>query len=762
MNKIVQYKNIFFILSILTALPFIVQLPKIKIVENVDYFTLENDLEVKFYNDFKKRFGNDEFFVIAFEKETIFTNETLTLIKEITRDLEKIEDIREVKSLANVLDTIGDDNFFSVKPFLETIPVDKTSLKKLKTAALSNNLYVDNFISSDAGTTAFLVYVYNRPNDPGYRKRLLEKCKITLAKYEDRTGQTHMAGWTITNLFLSQYMKQDVITFIPITYLFISLAVFLFFRNMLLTIAAVVNISLCMSVVMGLFPIFNVTLNNVTTIIPPLVMALSLCDTVHIFSNFNNDLLVKFKTKEKAMSHVLKNLLAPCFLATITTTVGFLSLYLSDIPPIKDFAIIAACGMIFKFFFSFLFLPTFLLFFHETKIFRGKKKVNKINSLLLNVSNFIMKNYKRISLFGTIIMISSLWFAFQIQVETNLVEYFKKNSEVRSAIDFVERKLAGIGSIDISLHSTQEDAFKNPDNLVLIEKIQAYIKTIEGVDKTISFVDFIRDMNQSFHNEKTEYYTIPKSKPLIAQYLLLYDLEDIQDFITESFDHSRISIRLSEHSTENQNQIIKQIELFLQGLDTHEITVRITGRALQDVNTIGALIKGQLYSLTAAAITIIIIMFFVLRSFKMGCVSIVPNLFPIIVNFGIMGLFNIPLNTATALISAVAIGIAVDDTIHFLTELKRKLISDRDIEIAITKSILFKGKAILLSSLILCIGFGVLIFSLFVPTINFGVLSAITMITAVIGDVIILPSVLLFLTRSGIKFNGFERKGYGA
>ncbi len=752
MDKITQHKFFFLILSLLISLPFLISLPRVKTVDNVDYFTLENDPDIHFYDGIKKIFGNDEFFIIALKKDNIFTYKNLTLLKDITDDLEQLDDIREIKSLANVNDTLGEKDFFIVQKFLENLTDNKKKIADLKKRALSNPLYLKNFISPDGKTTAIIVSVYNRPNEPEYRKILIGKCRKILDKYRSRTGKIYMAGWTTTDLFLSQYMKKDIETFIPITYIFIAFAVFLFFRNIWLTIIATLNISICMGSTMGLFPLFHITLNNVTTIVPPVVMALALCDTVHIFSYLNKDTLIEFQTKEKALAHILKKVFIPCFLTTLTTAVGFLSLFLSRIPPIQDFALVASCGMVFEFLFSFIFLPPVLLMFDQNKIFRIKQNEDKVNLIFVKIADFIKNNYKRICYAGILIMIVSCWSASMIKVETNLLDYFKKNSKIRIATNFIEKNLAGIETLDISLSAAKEDAFKYPDNLKLIQKIQKYINGVKGVDKTISIVDFIKNMNQSFHNENKKYFSIPNSKALISQYLLLYNSDDLDHFVNEAFNHAKISIRLSAHSTGGQKKIINEISSFINKLKTKDVKIRITGRSLQNVNTIDALVKGQIYSLTAAAGVIIFILFIFLKSFSLGCISIFPNLFPILLNFGIMGLFKIPLNTATALISAIAIGIAVDDTIHFLSEFKLNLSKGNNTQQSVIKSLLSKGKAMSVSSLILCIGFGVMVFSRFVPTINFGVLSSIIMITALMGDIFILPSVVLFLSDMGLKF----------
>ena len=251
----------------------------------MDYFAIKNDKDVIFYEKMKTIFGNDEFFIIAFKKENLFTSENLALLKKLTEELACIEGIQEIKSLSNVDDTIGEEDFFIVRKFLEIIPDDTQALEELRKSAVENPLYLKNFLSLDGNTAAIVVFVRENPDVQDFRKKIIVQAESILKRYEDYTGKVHFAGWTVTNLVLTQYMKEDLVTFIPVTYGLIALAVFLFFGNVWLTMIAVVNISLCMGCTMGLFPILGITLKNVTTIVPPAVMALALCDTVHIFSN---------------------------------------------------------------------------------------------------------------------------------------------------------------------------------------------------------------------------------------------------------------------------------------------------------------------------------------------------------------------------------------------------------------------------------------------------------------------------------------------
>jgi predicted RND superfamily exporter protein len=742
-ETVCRHPLVFLFASVLFASIFIAFNPFVKTVNNVDYFTLENDPDVAFYEEFKQEFGNDEFFVIAFEKGDLFSEKNLAILKTITEDLERLEEIKEITSLANVEDIIGGSDYFEVKNFLEVIPESEEERSALKIRAIGNPLYVNNFISHDGNTAAILVQTYDLPDDEDYRKRLIEKTKEILNHHREEVDRFYLGGWTTTNLSLSQYVKTDTAVFVPATYLIITLAIWLFFRNISLTLVAFVNISVCVACTRGFMGLMDITINNVTTIIIPLVMALSLCDTVHIFSQMDKRILEKIPDKAKALAHVLHKVFLPCFLTTLTTAVGFLSLSVSQIPPIKEFAWIASVGMVFEFIFSFFLLPPLLMFCKPEKIYREHTSQAAMTYFLHRLNALVQRHSRKIAVFSFVILLIAGWCAGKLKVETNLVEFFKKSSPVRTSLDFVENRLSGVGTIDISLKAEELDAFKAPENLKLIDRIQKHVDSIESVDKTVSFVDFLKDMNQSFHDENPLYYKIPETMEMVSQYLLLYDSDDIEDFINGDFDHARISARISEHSSSGQERIIRQVKGYLSGIAHPGVVIRVTGRAVNDVNTIDALVKGQVYSLSIAAVVISTIMFLVFRSVSIAALSMLPNAIPIVLNFGIMGAAGIPLDTGTALIAAVALGIAVDDTIHFLSEYRNKRRQKKSASDSLEIVTLNKGEAILSSSLILCMGFGVLVLSRFVPIIHFGLLSAVIMLTALLGDIVVLPSFIL-------------------
>ncbi|GAB6060223.1 efflux RND transporter permease subunit [Desulfonatronum parangueonense] len=731
------------VISVLVGLFFFLQIPSLTTIDNVDYFVVDDDPDFAYYQEIRSIFGEDEFFVIAFRQPDVFTVQNLHRLRDLTRKLESHSGTRNVKSLANVDYVDGAQEFFDVRPFLETIPDTREGLERLREQAMSTPLYLDNLISRDGQTLAIIVYPHEYPEDHEFRKRFLDDVATMLAEHEVEGVRFHLAGNTVSNVFLSRYVQQDLATFIPLTITLVALVILAVFRNLRLTILAMVNIMFCLGATMGFMALTGTAMHNVTSVVPSLVMALALADTVHIFSYLDRNILEAEPDKHAALKRVLDKVILPCFLTSLTTAVGFFSLSVSSLLPIREFAYVASMGMLLEFFFSFFLLPPLILFCNPSKLYRDRRTDHGLSGILHATSRFVRKQHVRICFVILFVAIGSGWFAGKIQMETNLLEYFKKESPLRQDLDFVQQHLSGVATMDISLRAASDFAFSEPENLLLLDAIQSFMHDLPGVDTSLSFADYIKDMNKSFHDEDPLYYVVPENRELIAQYLLLYDSRDIDDYINRSFDHARIVLRLSETSSARQAELIEATQIFLAGLETEGITIRITGNVVQQVNVIQALLDSLMASLALAVGVIALIMFLVLRSIKMGLLSFVPNIFPLLVNFGIMGLLGIPLDTSTALIAVVALGIAVDDTIHFLMEYDTQRKAGLPIAASLEQAVVNKGLAIVTTSVILSIGFGVLVFSNFVPTIYFGLLSAMVMITALIGDLILLPAIIL-------------------
>lgn len=726
----------------LLTLFFASMIPRTKTEHSVESFVLKNDPDLIFFEEFKKEFGTDEFFVLAFKDENIFTNEILAKIKALTEKLETIEEVRDVISLTDTTDIQGEQDNFYVQSLVEKLPLSLDELNALKKKALINPLYVNRLISRDGRTTAIIVKTFDRPDDDLYRTRLLEKVDAVINDVFPRNHpKIYKAGWTVTDNTLSRYMMGDLKTFVPLVLLLIAAALYLIFRSLWIMSIATVNIIICLIWTMGSFPLVNATINNITTITAPLIMTIGIAVAIHIIDQYRED-LYRLPNKESALVSSIRLAILPCFLASFTTVDGFISLSVNDIPPIRDFGYVSSLGISFSFLVSIMFIPIMLYLLRHRPIYLKPHGTTSQSKIILFFCRLVNNHEKKIIILTVAIIGLSAWGISRIKVETNLLEYFKKDSEVYRSTDFVEKNLSGVTTIEISVKTQEINGILDPSVLNKIESLGKFLRKQEKIDSVISIADYLKDMNQSFHNEDPAHYRLPTSKNLAAQYMLLYSAEDIRDYIDPDYKTARISAHFREHNSRHIRAMIDKTNAFIKPLQGTDLEIRVTGKSLLTANLIEALVTGQIYSLSLAIFLIFGIIFVILRSFSLGFISIIPNTIPLFINLGVMGWLGIPLNTSTAMISTVAIGIAVDDTIHFLTRYKHERRMGKDNLEAIAITVHSKGSAVISTCMVIVMGFGILVLSNFIPTIQFGCLTAFTMLVALLVELTTLPILL--------------------
>ncbi len=746
-RTITNYPWLCLIISLTLGLSMGFYAPFTKMENDVDYFRLEGHPDTLYYDYFQQVFGKDEFFVIALGPKAFFTTEHLLLIKKLTDNLERAEGIRRVLSLANAVDITAQDDAVFVKPILDEIPKTSQDLEALRARATGHPLYQGQLISRDGSVASIIIFPQIPENGEFDRGALLEKV-VTVLRHEGlERNQYHFAGWTVVNHALSSYMNQDLLRFVPITFLSVTVILFFFLRSLKLTLIGICHILFCIVSTMGFFTILNISLNNVTSIVPPLIIALSLSDSIHILSylthsHMENDNDIRIKTLT-----ALKDLIVPCFLTTFTTFVGFLSLATSRMPPIRDFAYTASAGITFEFVYFLILVPSLLIITnprlasattparHKLSIFHGHYL-----SITLHHSSRLV-----VVVFAVVTALSFSAMPF-IRVNTNILENFQPSDSLRRSLEFVETNLCGTNTIDIVFTTTGSGEMLKPEYLMVIDAFADQARSLEGIDHVISLADLLKHTHQVLNHDNPIFFRIPESSETIAQYLLLYNPDDIDDFVTEKGDALRVTLFTHEHDSEKQTLLLQRIQSILGSLIEPPIQYRITGRVLDQINNINELVQGQLTSLALACSIIWGTILIYFRSWKYFLLSIPPNIFPIALNFALMAIFQISLNSATALIAVVGIGIAVDGTLHFLSTLRSEVSSGLPPAEACLRAVQNKWRPLSTTSVILCVAFSVLLFSHFVPTNQFGMLSSIIMLSALAGDLVFLPALFLFAT----------------
>ncbi|MBU4333849.1 MAG: MMPL family transporter, partial [Candidatus Omnitrophica bacterium] len=724
-------------------------LPKIKIDNSIDVFFNKKGRSYIDFQEWKKQFGSDELIIAALELDQVFTQENLTLIYDITTELESVEYVDKVTSLTTVNNIVGIGKDFIVEKLVEEIPSSAAALKNIRDIAVSDDLYVKNVVSPDGKVAAFIIELEHLDDgDDLYKKHAIEDIEKI---FEKRWNKYYISGLTTIEHYFALYMQDDLKAFIPFMMMMIMFILYLSFRRLKMIVLPMASIVVSLVFSMAFLYLLGYSINNVTTIIPPILMAIMIADSIHLMQE-------SITAKEKAqasgqdegdhsfLSSTMKHLMFPCFLTTLTTSIGFFSLTLSSVPPVRELGIVVGVGVFFALVVTFTFLPAMakqMNAFSFKRIIAGTES-KSLDRVLMGIGDFNKKNTEAV-IFGTIVLVGfCIWGITKIKVETSVIEYFKKDSAVYASTVFIEDNLSGVHTLNISLKSSSTDYFKDPRSLKKIESLTKYLYTIPEVDKVISVNDYIKEINKSFHNEDKAYYVIPDSRELISQYVLLYGEDDMKDFMDSQWSWSTVQVRLKEHSTVKLKGVVDDIQKYTRAGFADLQRADVLGQTVLEVEANNTVTDGQVKSLGTAMIIIFLMMFIVFRSIPVGFVSIVPNILPILINFGIMGAVGIRLDSATSMIAVVGIGIVVDDTIHFLHGFGEAFKLSGDHTAAMYEALRTKGSPIICTSMILFFGFIILGFSKFVPTAYFGLLSAMLMLNALIADLIVLPCVLLF------------------
>ncbi|MFC1859640.1 efflux RND transporter permease subunit, partial [Thermodesulfobacteriota bacterium] len=436
-------------------------------------------------------------------------------------------------------------------------------------------------------------------------------------------------------------------------------------------------------------------------------------------------------------------------LAIFTTVIGLGSLLVNKITTIQEFAVFSILGIFSFMVILFTMLPAAMALV-PLPAKKDKTLVEKENLLDRFLDGVIRLDldYQRITLpvIGVIVIICLIG-VFQIRVETNPVGYFKEDTPVSINFHDIYQDLSGSFPINVVMANDNKDYFEDPKHIADIARLQQFIDTLPAVDKTISFADYMKLVNYASNRFEPKYYTLPEAdwavRMLINSYRIMLGEDMLQRFMDPDF--SKANILLLTHISSSRD-FLKTRDDILAHVKEHfskDLTWDVTGFGMVVSESSQQLTSGQVKSLSITMVLVFGIMFLLFLSIKVGLIAIVPNLFPIVINFGIMGWLGIELSMVTSLIASIAIGLAVDDTIHYLVRFNREFKEDLDEKRALRETIRHIGRPIIFTTLTISAGFFILTFSSFKPTAIFGVMMVITMVSALVADLILLPSLLL-------------------
>ena len=497
----------------------------------------------------------------------------------------------------------------------------------------------------------------------------------------------------------------------------------------------------------GLMAHLRIPLSMLTMIVPVFLVAVGTAYCLHIVSEYiagQHDA----KSPTEAVTKTYSNIALPTSLAVLTTAIGLGSLLVNRISAIQEFAIFSCFGIFSILIIVMTFLPAALSFV-PLPVKGTQKKIAAtpfFNRFIEKIIDLNLNHQKIVLPVIGVVALICLIGIFRIRVETNPVGYLKDGSQVKNNFNDIYQTLSGSFPLNIAMGQPEADYFEDPQHLADIARIQDFLVTLPGVDKALSFADYLKLVNYVLNHFEPKYYTLPEESFEVRMAMNNYTTILGEDMLTRfmNSDFSKTNIVLLTHISSSREflQIREKALAFVTQHFSKDLNWEVTGLGMVIAASSHQLTLGQIKSLSITMILVFGIMFILFLSSKVGLIAIIPNLFPIIINFGIMGWLGIELSMVTSLIASIAIGLAVDDTIHYLARYNQEFRKDLDDERAIRETLYHVGRPITFTTITICVGFSVLIFSSFKATAIFGVMMVITSLSALVGDLILLPSLI--------------------
>ena len=736
------------VLTLLLTLALGAQLPRLRIDESAEGLMVERDPARAFYEQARQRFGSDNLTVVLVKADDVFTPAALTAVRRLSDGLERVAGVSRVESLTTTRNIKGEGDALTTDPLVgAVIPTAPAELARLRADALGSRVLVGNLVAADGRATALVVYADARPGETAFNRRFTTDVDALVAR-ETRPGLTiYQVGAPMTKATYAQYLKADQRTIIPLSTVVLIVTLFLAVRTLQGVVIPVVTAVVSIVWSLGLMAVTGIPLTILTAIIPSLMLAIGFTEDVHMISEYHHR-LEHGDDKLTALRTMLGESAMPILVTTATTVLGFGSLITTDITMLIQFGYASAMALTANYVVTMLLLPPMLRWWAVPRRLRRVALVDEsphggIPRLMQRLGEFNLRWRVPILVAWGALTLASLAGWLTLRVNTDLISFFPERSAIRQRVADLSRSLAGGLAFYVVVDTGHDDGIKNPAVLRRIAGLQDHLAATGRVDKTVSVADYVRKMHREMHGGDPAFETIPETSDQVAQYLLMLEGRELEKFVDFKAAAANIVVRHHLTGSGDLSALLRDIERHVARDFPPTVIVRATGEEVLFNNASDYMAVNELTSFSSTFVIIGVIHALLFMSLKAGILSLIPNVVPILMLYGFMGLVGIPLNTSTAMIATVAIGIAVDDTVHHMVTYSRQLNELHDQRRAMFETLRIEGRPIIYVSIALAAGFLTLVASNFVATVYFGMLAAFVMLVAMLAELTLTPILMV-------------------
>lgn len=712
-----------------------------------------NDPGIPIYRAAVRDFGNDDLFVIAMHSETdIFTRENLETIERITQAIRRMPGIAEVESIAWALSVRYDDEreLVQVARLMDDVPSDDEGLAALRERTLSDPVHRKTLISDDAHTTAINI-TFQPMTDGDFVDLDLDGRIETLLEQEAGPGQTFfVAGRPHVRSKAYHIMVRDMATLVPIAVVIAAFMLGLMsgsLRGVLLPLIACLVATVW---VFGAMAAVQVDINLITLVLGSMMICVGSVYGVHVYARYEV-IAVSAPSPRAAAFDCLCYARTPVLMAGFTTCIGFGALLLTDASATNELGIFSIFGVASVTLLSLTWIPAALVLFPAdspevtASRARGASRFSQmVDALLAAIARLALGRPGTVVAVWTGLAFCAASMLPHIVIDTDVITFFSKSSRVRTDFAAVNELLTGAVPIYVLVSGEKEGRFREPETLRAVEALQAALGELEGVSQVLSSVDLIARMNRAMSEDDPAEERIPDTREAVAEATFLLPKAKLRRFATSNHERGNLIVRTGQSGSAAVRDLEERIREVLAAAPLPAgFTTDITGNTILINRSADGIAGTQAMQVSFAAGTILLLICAVFRSWRIGLVSIVPNVVPVLLFFGLLGLGIAPLSLPTSLIGSIALGIAIDDTMHFLVAYRSRRAVGMEPDAAARECILQVGRPIVMTSIMLVVGFLVILGSGFATLQEFGYLTAITMALCLTTDLILLPALLV-------------------
>lgn len=714
---------------------------QLRVNSSIENLLPRDDPERLYYEDVRRTFGSDEAGVIAVIADDVFAVSTLAKIAAISARLGEIEGVREVLGLATVkgveVDAFG---AVGVGQLMRQVPKSDAEARTFRAAVMSNRFYSGKLVSPDEQATGIAILFDDLTDDEFIERDIDGQIRALVAEYAG-PEEFAVSGIQTLKVNAARLMEEDLQRFLPVSLAVVVLVLLWAFRTVRGVVVPISAVTVGVIWTTGVMVLAGKAINLGTLVLPPLLMAIGIAYAIHIVSRYYQEARPGRSTAAMVTA-TMEHVRLPLAVAALTTLIGFTSLMLSEIPAIREFGNFAVFGIAATFLVTLTLVPAVLTLLPAPR--RGVDRYRRgdwVSVLLRRIARVSIRYRRTVLLLGIVVAAVAIAGAMRIRVETDYLQFLSPNEPVRMENTRIAERLGGTQPVYIVVDGDGKGAISRLSLLAAIRDLQEFMGEMPKVDGSLSIVDYLSIMHEVLNPDARP--GLPETQAEVNQLLLFVDPKDLAPIATRDMSRANIIVGTRLSGSAEVGEFVAKVEEYALRRFPRSVEVRATGTIVLLNRSADTLAHGQIYGLAQVLGVLLLVMSVLFLSLRAGLLSLVPNVLPVMVLFGMMGWSGITLNISTCMIAVIAIGIAVDDTIHYLSEFGRATRATGSEERAIVGAGRRVGLPIVFTSVALMAGFLVVVVSNFLPIRHFGILASATMLVALFADLMLMPALVM-------------------